>query len=88
MRDSITIIGLHGHPASKEADDKVRFWFERNTMVSVQKVTVKTNGDMKRAKKEYKFSDLPCLVNDGARYYGEGIDAEIRRLRDKWSHLK
>lgn len=91
-RAFVTLVFLENHTPSTEARKHVDFWLRNESMVEVSYVPVSDAFSMKHAKKLYKFSDLPVLIErDGRKsylYYGEGITAEVDRLREQYRKVK
>jgi len=94
VRDSITLITLKGHSVSEQEGKKLAFWFADHPMVWFSTVEVATRQDMYLAKKEHKFSDLPCAVYQEAgskkkeRLYSADFEELTRKLRKRWAKVK
>lgn len=92
MRSFVTLIVLENHPPSTEARKNLDFWLGRESMVVIQVVPVSDSFSMRDAKRRYKFSDLPCLIEKDStgsvKYYSTGIDDAIKRLREKYAGVK
>ena len=92
MRSFVTLIFLENHGPSTEAKKNLDFWLKNESMVELSYVPVTDARSMKQAKRMWKFSDLPCLIErDGRKsylYYGEGIAAEVDRLKGQYKGVK
>ena len=92
MKSSVILIFMENHTPSTEARKNLDFWLGRESMVNISYVPVSDSYSLHAAKKEYKFGDLPCLMEiegkKSYKYYGEGIDSEIKRLKDKYAEVK
>jgi hypothetical protein len=94
MRSFITLVFLENHAPSTEARKNIDFWLGRESMVEIHYVPVSDAYSMRDAKRMYKFSDLPCLIekdtrgNKSVKYYNSGIDDAIKRLRQKYEGVK
>ena len=88
MRDNIIFIYLENHAPSDKARKEVHFWLDRIPTVVVSEVLVNDSLTLKHAKRTYKITDLPCLVDGGIKFYNDGIEGHVKELRDKWQHLK
>lgn len=92
MRSQVVLIFLENHTPSTEARKNLDFWLGRESMVEIAYVPVSDSYSMHAAKREYKFGDLPCLIGTegkkSCKYYGSGIDSEIRRLKEKYQGVR
>lgn len=90
MRENVTLILLANHKPSEDAQKELLFWLKNNPYVVISTLTIEDSVELHRAKKEWRFQDLPCLVNkDGRqtfRYYGDGITAEVKRMYERWGN--
>ena len=88
MRDNIILIYLENHGPSDKARKEVHFWLGRLPTVVISEVLINDSLSLKYAKKKYKMTDLPCLVDGPAKFYNDGIYDHVKELKEKWQHLK
>lgn len=94
MRKEVLFIGLRDHLPSDKLSAELDLWFQHNDLVVISKNIVKSNRQMKLAKKKFKFDDLPCLIvtekkKNGRGYetwkfYGQGAYKEIQRMKNEY----
>lgn len=89
------LIMLKDHHPSKEAEEMVVHWIH-NSRASSSFVLVETAQDMRKTKKEYFFTDLPCLIVEPVKlkrkysmrrwphYYGDDIEKMAYEVQKRY----